>query len=82
MLTIFLKTVALFLKAATLFRLRARGHFVAVVKTTNAVWDRSIDPIPVVSVATAMEALEADESRAPVRDLPKDPVTCAVEVPA
>ena len=68
--------------AATLFRLRARGHFVAVVKTMNAVWDRSIDPIPVVTVATAMEALEADESRAPVRDLPKDPVTCAVEVPA
>ncbi|MGE3855688.1 MAG: hypothetical protein AB7G21_01875, partial [Dehalococcoidia bacterium] len=54
--------------AATLLRLRDRGHFVAVVKTSHAIWDRALDPIPVVTVAAAMEALEADEDRAPVRD--------------
>ena len=56
--------------AATLLRLRDRGHFVAVVKTTQALWDRSIDPIPVVSVAAAMEALEAMPDCAPVRAAP------------
>ena len=64
--------------AATLHRLHDRGHFVAVVKTTHAIWDRLLDPIPVVSVAAAMEALEADEERAPVR---LEPVSAAVEVP-
>lgn len=54
--------------AATLLRLRDRGHFVAVVKTSHAIWDRALGPIPVVDVASAMEALEADEDRAPVRE--------------
>lgn len=53
--------------AATLLRLRDRGHYVAVVKTSHAIWDRSLDPIPIVSVAAAMETLEAAPDRAPVR---------------
>ena len=63
--------------AATLLRLRARGHFVAVVKTSHAIWERAIDPIPVVSVAAAMEVLEADADRAPVRAAP-DPTDLGV----
>ncbi|MSQ30747.1 MAG: DUF58 domain-containing protein [Dehalococcoidia bacterium] len=54
--------------AATLLRLRDRGHFVAVVQTSAAIWDRSLAPIPVVSVAAAMEVLEAEPDRAPVRE--------------
>ena len=54
--------------AATLLRLRDRGHFVTVVKTTRAAWDRPLGRIPIVSVAEAMEALEADLDRAPTRD--------------
>ena len=54
--------------AATLLRLRDRGHFVAVVQTSAAIWDRSLHPIPVVSVAAAMAALEAEPDRAPVRE--------------
>ena len=54
--------------AATLLRLRDRGHHVAVVKTSHTIWDRSIAPIPIVTVAAAMEALEAQPGRAPVRD--------------
>ncbi|MFA7249933.1 MAG: DUF58 domain-containing protein [Dehalococcoidia bacterium] len=53
--------------AATLMRLRDRGHFIAVVKTSHAIWDRSLDPIPVVSVAAAMQVLEEMPDRAPVR---------------
>ncbi len=64
--------------AATLARLRAHGHFVTVVKTTRAEWPDNLGGIPVVSVAEAMEVLEADADRAPTRDgldAPDAPVT-------
>lgn len=54
--------------AATLRRLRERGHFISVVKTTHSIWDDALGAIPVVSVAAAMEALEAEPDRAPVRE--------------
>ncbi len=57
--------------AATLQRLRDHGHFVTVVKTTHGAWERSLDRIPIVSVAGAMEALEAEPDRAPTRDAPE-----------
>ena len=64
--------------AATLQRLRDRGHFIAVVKTTHAPWDRGIEGVPVIPIAAAMEVLEAEPDRAPTRD--QSPARAPLEV--
>ena len=70
--------------AATLQRLRDRGHFVAVVKTARAVWETSLDRIPIVDVVAPMEALEAEPDLAPAREVPpaKPDLVSARGVPA
>ena len=49
--------------AATLQRLRAEGHTIHVVKTSDRVWTQSIEPIPVTDISERMEYLEAQAER-------------------
>ncbi|MDA0352231.1 MAG: DUF58 domain-containing protein [Chloroflexi bacterium] len=48
---------------ATLHRLRREGHFVHIVKTSEAPWDAALGRIPVSEVAAQMEELEAALAR-------------------
>ena len=49
--------------AATLLRLRARGHHVHVVKTSEREWAADLGPIPVSDVSAFMASQEAETAR-------------------